>query len=139
MFTRFSMLLAVVATLLASGVAVADDAAKPAITNTIQSQLSALQKDDFEQAFTYASPMIKRMFGSPANFGAMVSQGYPMVHRPSDVRFLELREVAGALYQKVQVRDASGRIHFLDYQMIEIENGWKINGVQLLKTSELSA
>lgn len=117
----------------------ADEAAKPAITGTIQSQMDALLKDDFEQAFSYASPMIKQMFGSPQNFGTMVARGYPMVHRPADIRFLELREIAGALYQKVQVRDGKGQFHVLDYQMIKDETGWKINGVQLLKGRDLSA
>lgn len=118
---------------------IADEAAKPAITGTIQSQLDAFIADDFEQAFEFASPMIRSIFGDPARFGAMVQQGYPMVHRPSDIRFLELRDIGGALVQKVQVRDAAGRTHLLDYQMIKGENGWKINGVQLLKNQGLSA
>lgn len=139
MMTRFSTILALVFTLVTGSVLLADEAAKPAITDTIQSQLDALVKDDFEQAFQYASPMIQGMFGTPERFGEMVSRGYPMVHRPADVRFLDLREIAGALYQKVQVSDADGRIHFLDYQMIKGENGWQINGVQLLKATGLSA
>lgn len=125
--------------LLTGSVASADDAAKPAITQTIQSQIDAFLADDFEQAFTYASPNIQGIFGSAGNFGRMVTQGYPMVHRPSDVRFLELRDVAGMLVQKVQLRDAAGRVHLLDYSMIQGENGWKINGVQLLKGQGLSA
>ena len=117
----------------------AQESAKPQITNTIQSQFDALLQDDFEQAFTYASPFIKSLFGTSENFGVMVSRSYPMVHRAEDVRFLELRTIAGSLYQKVQVRDAEGRIHFLDYQMIQTENGWQINGVQLIKATGLSA
>lgn len=139
MFSRFFRLLAIAMTLAWGSLAHADDAAKPAITQTIQSQMDAFLADDFEQAFSYASPNIKRIFGSSRNFGMMVQQGYPMVHRPSDVRFLELRDVSGALVQKVQVRDASGKVHLLDYQMIQGENGWQINGVQLLKGQGLSA
>lgn len=136
MLTR---LLAVIALALSAWSAQADEAAKPAITQTIQQQLSAFQADDFEQAFSYASPMIKEIFRTPQNFGAMVQRGYPMVHRPSDVRFLELRDEAGQLIQKVQVTDASGQTHLLDYNMIELETGWKINGVQLLKSVGVSA
>ena len=117
----------------------AQESAKPQITDTIQSQFDALLQDDFEQAFTYASPFIKSLFGTSENFGVMVSRSYPMVHRAEDVRFLELRTIAGSLYQKVQVRDAEGRIHFLDYQMIQTENGWQINGVQLIKATGMSA
>ncbi len=139
MFIRFIATLTLLLTLSFSGVANAQDSAKPQITGTIQNQFDAFSTDDFEKAFTYASPFIKQLFGTHQNFGVMVSRSYPMVHRAEDVRFLELRTIAGSLYQKVQVRDADGQIHFLDYQMIQGENGWKINGVQLVKASGLSA
>ncbi|MDK3075524.1 DUF4864 domain-containing protein [Sedimentitalea sp. JM2-8] len=109
------------------------------IRATIGSQIEAFQADDFARAFTYASPDIRRVFRTPENFGAMVRGGYPMVWRPSDVRFLELREIAGALWQKVMVTDAKGRVHILDYQMIEIDGGWKINGVQLVQAGGANA
>ena len=48
------------------------------------------------------------------------------------MRFLELREIAGRLWQMVMIRDAQGDLHVLDYQMIETAQGWQINGVQLL-------
>ncbi|MGH1577381.1 DUF4864 domain-containing protein [Planktotalea sp.] len=134
----FTILTLVVSLCFTSGVK-AEQSAKPAIVDTIQNQLDALKLDDFERAFNYASPTIKQLFGTPQNFGKMVAKGYPMVHRPADVRFLDLREIAGALYQKVQVQDLNGRIHFLDYQMMKSENGWKINGVQFLGTSDFSA
>ncbi len=139
MFTRVLSLFALVLGTFFASAALANEAEKPWIAQTIQSQLGALIIDDFEQAFGYASPMIQGIFGSPERFGTMVAQGYPMVHRPAEVRFLELREIAGVLYQKVQISDAKGHIHFLDYQMIAGENGWKINGVQLLKAAGLSA
>ena len=139
MFTRVFAVLTFFLTLSFSNIVHAQDNAKPQITGTIQNQFDAFSYDDFETAFTFASPFIKQLFGTHQNFGVMVARSYPMVHRAKDVRFLELRSVAGALYQKVQVRDASGQIHFLDYQMIEGENGWKINGVQLIKPSGLSA
>jgi hypothetical protein len=103
------------------------------IEGTIRSQIEAFLADDFGTAFTFASPNIQSMFGTPDNFGAMVKNGYPMVHRPSDVRMGELREIEGRLWQKVYVTDAQGRGHVLDYQMIETPDGWKINGVHVLK------
>lgn len=107
------------------------------IQNTIQSQIDAFLKDDFVTAFNYASPNIKGIFGSAERFGQMVSQGYPMVHRPSAVEMLELREIEGRLWQRVLVTDAAGRGHLLEYQMIETAEGWKINGVELLKSDGL--
>ena len=111
----------------------------PGIAATINGQMQAFQADDFATAFTFASPFIKGIFGTPENFGAMVTQGYPMVHHNRDVRMLELREVAGGLWQRVMVTDETGRTHLLDYQMIETPEGWQINGVQLLPEAGVGA
>lgn len=104
----------------------------PAIESTIQNQFDAFVKNDVTTAFSFASPNIKGLFGSPENFGRMVENGYPMVWRPSNVTYLELREVAGQLWQRVMVTDQAGRTHLLDYQMVQTPDGWQINAVQLL-------
>ena len=109
------------------------------IQNTIQNQLNALRADDFSTAFSFASPTIKSLFGTPDNFGLMVRQGYPMVYRPGRVQMLDLREVAGVLWQRVMITDEQGRTHLLDYQMIETGDGWQINGVQLLRSAGVGA
>ncbi|NOD64223.1 MULTISPECIES: DUF4864 domain-containing protein [unclassified Ruegeria] len=109
------------------------------IEANIAAQIQAFKADDFATAFTFASPNIQRLFQNPDNFGAMVRNGYPMVWRPAYVRFLELREIAGSLWQKVMITDGDGRVHILDYQMIPLEGGWKINGVQLLGNADPAA
>lgn len=123
------------ASLLALPAAAQDDP----IRDTIRNQLSALGQDDFATAFSFASPTIKGLFGTPDNFGRMVRQGYPMVHRPGEVKMLDLREVAGNLWQRVMITDQQGRTHLLDYQMIETPDGWQINGVQLLPSVGVGA
>ncbi|MFA8443308.1 DUF4864 domain-containing protein [Yoonia sp.] len=110
-----------------------------AIEDVIGSQLEAFNNRDVSEAWQYASPNIKRLFGSSDNFGMMVQRGYPMVWDNADVRFLELRDVAGNLWQKVMVRDAQGGLHILDYQMVETAEGWQINGVQLLPAPDVGA
>lgn len=110
-----------------------------AIEDVIGNQLNAFNDRDINAAWQYASPNIKRLFGNPGNFGMMVQQGYPMVWDNADVRFLELRDVRGNLWQKVMVRDAQGGLHILDYQMIETADGWQINGVQLLPAPDVGA
>lgn len=127
----------ILALLLATGVARAQDAG--AIEEVIGSQLQAFNDRDVDEAFSYASPMIKGMFGTPQNFGVMVERGYPMVWTNSDARFLDLREVAGRLYQRVLVRDALGGLHVLEYQMIETAEGWQINGVSVLPAPDVGA
>ncbi|MDP5334796.1 MAG: DUF4864 domain-containing protein [Paracoccaceae bacterium] len=126
----------VLALWMGTGAATAQDRG---IEDTIGQQLEAFKADDFGAAFDFASPMIKNIFRTPENFGAMVRQGYPMVWRPGEVTYLEQREVAGAIWQKVQIVDGAGRVHVLDYQMIQTPEGWQINGVQLLKQPEVSA
>ena len=110
-----------------------------AIEDVIGSQLQAFNNRDISEAWQYASPNIKRLFGNPGNFARMVQQGYPMVWDNADVRFLELRDLRGTLWQKVMVRDAQGGLHILDYQMVETAEGWQINGVQLLPAPDVGA
>jgi hypothetical protein len=55
------------------------------------------------------------------------------------VRMLELRSVAGNLWQRVLVTDLQGRGFLLDYMMVETPDGWQINAVQLLPQQELGA
>ncbi len=124
-----------------TGVAWAQEVLAPdaGIESTIQSQIDAFRKDDFGRAFTFASPSIQGMFGTPENFGAMVRNGYPMVWRPSDVVYGDLREIAGNLWQKVIVQDAQGQTFVLDYQMVQVDGAWRIAGVQILPAPDLSA
>jgi hypothetical protein len=103
------------------------------IEGTITSQIEAFKADDFEQAFSYATPNLQRLFQSPSNFERMVTSGYPMVWRPADVQYLDLQERAGDMYQKVQITDEKGALHLLMYRMQQTNAGWRIGGVQILK------
>ena len=120
-------------------VSVAAQAQENPIEKVIADQLAAFQADDFDTAYSFASPTIKRLFGSPERFGQMVREGYPMVYRPADVTMLEQRVMGGQTVQRVMMRDAAGRLHFLAYQMIETPEGWQINGVQILRAPEVGA
>jgi hypothetical protein len=109
------------------------------IRKTIQSQIDAFLADDFARAFTFASPNIQGIFGTPENFGAMVKNGYPMVYRPAEVEMGALREIAGNLWQRVRVVDQAGAAWYLDYMMVETPEGWQINAVQLLPAPDVGA
>ena len=109
------------------------------IEKVISNQIDAFLADDFETAFTYASPMIKDIFGTPEKFGQMVRQGYPMVWRPSEVNFLSIDRRGKELWQNVMVRDAEGALYILEYQMIPGEMGWLINAVRVRKATEGTA
>lgn len=106
------------------------------IRGTITRQFEAFKLDDFATAFTFASPTLQNLFQTPENFGRMVTQGYPMVWRPSAVDYLELREEGGVYRQTVQITDANGRFHYLEYLMQKTPDGWRINGVQFLEAPD---
>ena len=131
----YRLLIVGITSLCLSFAALAEDVtpSDPSIKSVIQSQIDAFQRDDFAEAFTFASPNIQRIFGSSERFGQMVRNGYPMVWRPADVQFLESRSIGGRLWQKVLIEDGNGALHVLDYQMVETVDGWLINGVQLLE------
>jgi hypothetical protein len=119
--------------------ALADEAENPAIEAVIGDQIAALKADDFAKAFTYASPMIQGMFGTPETFGEMVKQGYPMVWHPAGVKYLQLRDVAGGLWQRIMVTDGNGQVWMLDYRMVQVDGAWRIDGVQILPAQGVGA
>lgn len=118
---------------LAGAVAAQNDA----VASVIRKQIDAFRADDFATAFTFASPGIRQMFMTPENFGAMVRNGYPMVYRPKDLRFLDQREENGARYQSVEITDLSGARYYLEYEMVETPYGWQINGVRFIRPPDV--
>ena len=125
----------------AGAVAAAQEVLAPnlAIERTIQNQFEAFLADDVDDAWTYASPNIQRLFQTPERFGRMVEEGYPMVWRPGQIDYLDLQTLGGLIVQRVQIIDGQGVAHVLGYQMIETEAGWQINGVRLLRASQVGA
>ncbi len=117
---------------LAAAAVAAAPAAADAVEDVIRSQIDAFLQDDVAAAFTFASPAIRGIFGTPEAFGRMVREGYPMVWRPADLRFLEQEERPGRILQSVMIEDQGGRVHILEYEMIRLDDGWRINGVRIL-------
>ena len=117
-----------------AGTANAQDAS---IEDVITNQLQAFVDRDVDEAWQYASPMIKGMFGTPDNFGLMVRNGYPMVWDNSDVRFLDRTDMTNLTRQEVQIQGPDGLFYILDYQMIQTGEGWHINGVQVIPAPDV--
>lgn len=121
--------LATVLALTLNGPAAAQQSGPQAV---IEAQIGAFMADDFEAAFDFASPAIRSIFGTPERFGQMVRQGYPMVHRPAGLRFLDQAEHGAAILQRVLITDLSGRAHVLEYEMLPSGDAFVINGVRIL-------
>ena len=102
------------------------------VEETINSQFDAFRADDFAAALEFATPNLQRFFQTPENFRSMVSNGYPMVQNPAEVRFLDRRADGTRFYQMVQIVDGKGFSHLLGYLMEQTDAGWRIGGVQIL-------
>jgi hypothetical protein len=103
------------------------------VRQVIEAQLDAFAADDGVAAFSFASPGIRRQFGSPDHFLAMVRQAYPAVYRPASVSFLAPREAAGAIYQPVRLVDGESRPWVALYRMQRQADGtWRIDGCELI-------
>lgn len=109
------------------------------IEDVISMQIDAFKADDFDTAFTYASPNIRSMFGTAENFGSMVRGSYPMVWRPSELTFLGREDKGNATMQRLKVTDRQGTPFWFVYEMVLIDGQWRINGVFRLKSPGLTA
>lgn len=110
-----------------------------AITSTIDGQFAAFLEDDFNRAFSFASPMIQNIFRTPERFGMMVRQGYPMVHRPAEVQYGSAEVDGMVTRQRVLITDQAGTQHLLEYEMFPMGGSWLINGVRFLQAPQVGA
>ena len=121
-----------------AGAAAAQDVQprEPGIEDAISGQLEAFTRDDLDGAFDFAAPGIQGIFRTPERFGSMVQNGYPMVWRPGEVRFADLIDRNGRLYQQVEITGPRGGRHLLEYEMLEIDGAWRIGGVRILEAPD---
>lgn len=110
-----------------------------AIENTIRSQITAIQEDDWDEAFTYASPTIQGIFKNPDVFSQMVTNGYPMVWRPKSYSTGSLNVTPNGPVQTMIFVDQQGRVFVADYTMQKLDGEWRINGVQIRPAQDQSA
>lgn len=118
---------AVIVAHLVAGPLRADEASD--IRGVIGDQIRAFEADDLAMAYSFAAPNIQSIFPSPEIFGSMVRQGYPMIWRPAEVTYFDLRQEGGKRVQRMGFRDAAGQLHLFDYEMSLGASGWRIEGV----------
>ncbi len=109
------------------------DADRSSIRDVIESQLAAFQRDDGAQAFSYASPTVRRQFVTPERFMHMVRTGYPPVYRPREVEFRDVVVAGDVPAQKVLLVGPDGVPVMAIYPMQRQADGsWKIDGCFLV-------
>ncbi len=105
------------------------DADRSSIREIIEGQLAAFQRDDGAQAFSYASPTVRRQFVTPERFMHMVRTGYAPVYRPREVEFRDLVMAGDVPVQKVLLVGPDGVPVMAVYPMQRQADGsWKIDG-----------
>lgn len=143
MRTLRAILAAAVLAALPMAVAAQDAVPAPqraAVVSVIRGQMDAFLGDDGARAYSYAAPGIQEMFPTPDIFMAMVRGGYAPVYRPRDVEFLEPAMEGGDIIQPVRVTGPDGASVIALYRLQRQADGsWKIAGVVLLSTGEVSS
>jgi hypothetical protein len=110
------------------------------IRGVIEQQLQAFQRDDAETAFSYASPNIRKLFQTSANFIAMVKSEYQAVYRPRSVNFLKPALIESRALQPVQLLGPDNTAVVAIYTMEQQEDGtWKIDGCELTPSGGIYA
>lgn len=109
----------------------ADPATDP-VQSVIDAQIAAFAEDDMARAFSFASPGLRRHFGTSDRFGAMVRQGYPMVRQPGALRYLDQTGQGETRRQIVEITDRAGQLFRLEYTLLATPEGWRIDAVRFL-------
>ena len=104
------------------------------IHNIISMQIQAFRKNEPEAAYAFASDFIKSKFPTPAIFMAMVKGSYPMIWSPEKYKFLEQRNHASNVIQRVVFTDVDDNLYFFDYLMLKSDDVWRIHGVYLIQS-----
>ena len=108
------------------------------IQTIIRLQIEAMRKDDWEEAFKYASLDIQRSFGNAKSFQNMVLSKYRIVYQPRLISFKKVELVRGTPVQQVYIIDDNGKSALAMYFMRKDKNSyWRINGVQLFLSKKL--
>ena len=107
----------------------------------ISSQIDAFRRDAGTEAFSFASPTIRRMFGTADNFMQMVQKGYPQVYRPQSFKFGKVTtEMDGRPTQRVHITDMAGRSWTALYAFeLQGDGTWRIAGVVVVRETDVSA
>lgn len=109
------------------------------IQKVIRLQIEAMRKDNWEEAFKYASLDIQRSFGNAKTFQNMVLAKYRIVYQPRLISFKQVKLIKGTPVQEVYMIDSKGKSAMAMYFMRKDKNReWRINGVQLFLSKKLN-
>jgi len=133
-----SLALCLLLTFATPTVSFAQDAAPTSDAQQIISkQISAFERDDAVEAYSYAAPQIQALFPDANLFLSMVASSYPAVHRHRSVEFGPGAEQEGRIVETVIFTDSDGQVWNALYKLEkQPEGGWKISGCVLAKSEQ---
>lgn len=109
------------------------------IRSVVRQQMFAIDENNAEMAFAFASPGVQETFETSDRFLFMVRRGYSALYKPRHVEFLDLTVVNGEMVQPVRLVAQDGGVEVALYQMQrQDDKQWRINGCDLAK-SELTS
>jgi hypothetical protein len=108
-----------------------------AAQDVIRSQEQAFSRDDAAAAYSFAAPVIKRIFPNADIFMSMVQSGYAPVYRHKSFEFGEARVEGDWVAQRVRIIDQDGQAWDALYTLEQQADGsLKITGCTLLKAGD---
>ena len=111
-----------------------------AIEAVIREQLAAMKAGDGAKAFAHAAPAIRKQFGTPENFLAMVRGGYGALVAARYTEFLEGAVVDGNVIQPLRLIAPDNTVQVALYAMQKQPDGsWKIAGCALAPSTVQAA
>ena len=132
MFAATVRSLAIAASLAMSAPAFAQASPEKAVQQVIAGQIDAFRQGAHEEAFRYAAPSIRGLFGSTDRFIAMVRQGYGAIYGAERYEFGRNRVTRDTILQEVRIVGPQGRDWVAIYTLRrQDDGGWKIAGVQM--------
>jgi hypothetical protein len=117
------------------------DADKQNFKAIITSQLEAFKSDNGPAAYSFAAPLVTKLFPNPEIFMTMVQRGYPPVYRNEKFSFgASIIDQFGRPNQHVTIRTSSGKAYDAIYALEKQADGtWKIAGCSLTEIEESGA
>ena len=111
-----------------------------AIEAVIDEQLAAMKASDGAKAFAHAAPAIRRQFGTPENFLAMVRAAYGALLAARYREFLEGAVVEGNVIQPLRLIAPDNTVLVALYTMQRQPDGrWRIAGCLLAPSTVKAA
>lgn len=108
---------------------VASREVRDAVRAVVESQLTALQKEDFATAYRHAAFGLRQQFRAEV-FEAMIRRGYAplLAHQRRELGIVrETRE--GRAFVDVDVFDARDRVTRFRYHLVREGSEWRVEGV----------